>query len=588
MKRTCRIHAVCAVFALWMAGISSIVMGQDTGDTASKTPPDKWAIHYYDRVAQFEQDNASRPRVVIVGSSHVEGLDAASLLPRWEVVNRGIASDRIGIDERGILHRLDSSVFNCGPRFIVLQNGVNDLGELWRHGTPSMDEIETCYRKVVQRIRDRRPDVPLIIVGLFPTRDKYADLVPSITELDARLKRIADDSDSTFLEMYSSLADAQGLLRAEYSRDGLHLTASGYQVWAKLLDDVLLGVMTADETALDPATASQEQDSDLLWYDARQLVVEGKGWTDTENFYARLPARAKGKVPEMVWTLSQQTAGLAVRFSTDSQEIAAIWDGGGAMNHMAATGNSGLDLYARRGDGWEFCGVGRPQTQRTTASLATGLDGELTEYLLYLPLYSGVTELRIGIGQKARMVLPPQRPARRAKPVVFYGTSITQGGCASRAGMCHPAILGRWFDREVVNLGFSGAGKMEPELAQLLGELDAAVFVLECLPNMNAEMVRERVQPFVQTLRAARPDTPILLVESPLKPADSPDNHALREAYVALIDDGVERLYYLPGESQLAGRENGTVDGVHPTDLGFSRMAAAYETILRAILASQP
>jgi lysophospholipase L1-like esterase len=569
-----------------MAALNSFAIGQESAAAARKAAADKWARHYHERVAQFERENVPRRNVVIVGSSHVEGLDAAALLPRWQVVNRGIAADRIGIDERGILHRLDSSVFDCDPSVVVLQNGVNDLGELWRHGTPSLDEIEACYRKVVQKIRGRLPDVPVIIVGLFPTRDKYAELVPLITQLDARLKQIAQDYGCMFLEMYPSLADSEGLLRQEYSREGLHLTEAGYEVWARMLDEVLARLMTTDETALDPATALREPESDLLWYDARQLVVEGKGWTDTEGFYERLPARAKPKVPEMVWTLGKRTAGLAVRFKTDSKTIAAIWDGGGAMNHMAATGNSGLDLYVRRGDRWVFCGVGRPQTQRTTANVAKSLSGELAEYLLYLPLYSGVTELRIGIEQEARMVSPPPRPAGRDQPLVFYGTSITQGGCASRAGMCHPAILGRWFDREVLNLGFSGSGKMEPELAHLLGELDAAVFVLECLPNMTTEMVSERVGPFVRILRAAQPATPILLVESPLNPLDNPGNQALRNAFAALTEEGVGRLYYLPGESQLAGTENGTVDGVHPTDLGFNRMAVGYEPVLEAILTS--
>ncbi len=591
MKNSIRIHAVQAVRAILLlgtAGLASLAAGQQASDAANQAPPDKWAQHYRDRVARFEQENAPQRNVVLVGSSHVEGFDAALLSPRWRVINRGIASDRIGIGERGVLHRLDCSVFNCSPSVVVLENGVNDLGELRRHGTPSMDEIETCYREVVRQIRARLPAVPLIIAGLFPTRDRYVDLVPLIVELDGRLKQIARDFDCAFLEAYSSLADSQGLLRAEYSRDGLHLTEAGYRVWAKLLDDALASNVAGAGTLLDAAEASREPESTLLWYDPRRLVIEGKGWADTEKFYERLPARAQPQVTEMVWTLGKRTAGLAVRFATDSKTIAAVWDGGGAMNHMAATGNSGLDLYAKREGRWVFCGVGRPQPQRTTATLIAGVSGELTEYLLYLPLYRDVTELLIGIEPDARMVRPPSRPAQRAKPIVFYGTSITQGGCASRAGMCHPAILGRRLDREVINLGFSGAGKMEPEMARLLGELDATVFVLECLPNMTTDMVRERVRPFVRILREARPATPILLVESPFDAPHNPGNHALREAFVELVRDGVSRLYYLPGESQLAGAENGTVDGVHPTDLGFHRMAVAYEPILGAILASQP
>lgn len=330
----------------------------------------------------------------------------------------------------------------------------------------------------------------------------------------------------------------------------------------------------------------QEPGSDLLWYDARYLTVEGKGWTDTENFWERLPARAKEKVPERVWRLSKNTAGICVRFVTDSRQIHAIWDGGGAMNHMAATGNSGLDLYARKNSKWEFKGVGRPKQTRTNAQLAKNLSGEPTEYLLYLPLYHNVTELKIGIEPGSMIKKAPDRPEEKAKPIVFYGTSITQGGCASRCGMSHVALLGRWLEREVINLGFSGSGKMEPELAELLCELEPEMFVLECLPNMTTTMVQERVEPFVHILRRSHPDTPILLVENPIGVPHNPGNAALQKVYEKLQKQDVRNLYYLPGDNQLAGEENGTVDGVHPTDLGFFRMATTYRPILEQIIAA--
>jgi lysophospholipase L1-like esterase len=329
----------------------------------------------------------------------------------------------------------------------------------------------------------------------------------------------------------------------------------------------------------------REPGSDLLWYDARYLTVEGKGWTDTGNFWERLPARAKGKVPKRVWALSKNTAGICVRFVTDSKEIHAIWDGGGAMNHMAATGNSGLDLYARKNGQWEFKGVGRPKQTRSNSLLAKNLSGKPTEYLLYLPLYNHVTELKIGIQPDSMIKKAPDRPREKAKPIVFYGTSITQGGCASRCGMCHAALLGRWLDREVINLGFSGSGKMEPELAKLLCELEPEMFILECLPNMTTAMVQERVEPFVRILRRSHPDTPILLVENPIGVPHNAGNAALRKIYEKLQNQNVKNLYYLPGDSQLAGEENGTVDGVHPTDLGFFRMAVAYRPVLEKIIA---
>ncbi len=211
--------------------------GQQPNSPAKVT--DKWAKHYFDRLALFDEENAGLKNVVLVGSSHVEGLDSARLLPNWRVINRGIASDRIGIGERGILHRLESSVFECNPAIVVLQNGVNDLGELKRHGTPSIPEIDQCYRKVVEQIRTRLPHTPLVIVGLLPTRDRYADLMPLIHQLEARLKKIAEDYGCVFLEVIPSLSDSEGLLREEYSREGLHMTGAGYEVWANLLDQVL-------------------------------------------------------------------------------------------------------------------------------------------------------------------------------------------------------------------------------------------------------------------------------------------------------------------------------------------------------------
>jgi hypothetical protein len=275
-----------------------------------------------------------------------------------------------------------------------------------------------------------------------------------------------------------------------------------------------------------------------------------------------------------------------VRFVTDATSISASWDGAREfrMNHMALTGIAGLDLYEREGKEWLYVGTGRPKEDYTTAVVARDRPGKSTEYLLYLPLYHRVTRLHLGISPKASIAPGPPRPKDKDRPIVFYGTSITQGGCASRTGMCHTAILGRWLGREVINLGFSGAGKMEAELAPLFAEIDAEVFVLECLPNMTTEMVVERVEPFVRTLRKARPSMPILLSENLLRPASHEQNVALRKAILNLEAEGIKGLKLMPAAGQLAGRENGTVDGAHPTDLGFFRMTEAYFPVLQDLL----
>ena len=182
------------------------------------------------------------------------------------------------------------------------------------------------------------------------------------------------------------------------------------------------------------------------------------------------------------------------------------------------------------------------------------------------------------------------------KPIVFYGTSIVQGGCAARPGMAYPAILGRRFDRPTLNLGFSGNALSEPEMAGFFAELDPAVYVLDPLPNMTPAMVAERLERFVLILRAAHPATPIVLVEhveyaegdfvESRRERYAGDNAQLREIYRRLVKAGQRKLFYVPATKLIGTDGEATVDGTHPTDLGFVRMADAIEPVLRRALKS--
>jgi hypothetical protein len=265
------------------------------------------------------------------------------------------------------------------------------------------------------------------------------------------------------------------------------------------------------------------------------------------------------------------------------------------MPNMAAIGVSGLDLYVRDGkDGWRWLGVGQPRAQTNTVALVTGMPSGQREYLLYLPLYNGVSSVEIGVASNAAVRVAGPWGKGPRKPIVFYGTSITQGASASRPGMCHVAMLGRRFNWPTINLGFSGQGKMEPEMADIIAELDPAVFVLDCLPNMDAVGVKERVVPFVKKLRAAHPATPIVLVEdrvyanaflTPKRAGQHEANHAaLRTAFAQLDADGMKKLFYLPGTDLLGADGEGTVDGSHPNELGFARQAEAFGKILKPLL----
>lgn len=336
----------------------------------------------------------------------------------------------------------------------------------------------------------------------------------------------------------------------------------------------------------------------ITWHAVSEWGVEGRGWSNVNRFYDRLPAKAESIVRDKVWNLSRHSAGMSCRFTTDAPEIQvryALLLSRLEMAHMPATGVSGVDLYALMEDGaWRWIGTALPTERRVFTTIIRKMTPEHRTYMLNLPLYNGIDSLEIGVTREA--AFEPIAP-RSQKPVVFYGTSIMHGACASRPGMAIPAILGRRLDIPVINLGFSGNGKMEPEMARLLAELDAAVFVLDCLPNLTPEETADRTEPFVRLLREARPTTPVVLVEDRIFPnatvlpnrmKEHQKRHAaLRTAYDRLVTAGVQNLHYLEGNDLLGHDGEATVDGSHPSDLGMMRYADAYEKVLRPLLQGQ-
>jgi hypothetical protein len=294
--------------------------------------------------------------------------------------------------------------------------------------------------------------------------------------------------------------------------------------------------------------------------------------------------------------LSRNSAGMAVRFVSDSPTIAAAWKLRSeplAMAHMPALGVSGLDLYTESEGSWRWVGSGQPQVFPSNKVTLANLPAARRHFILYLPLYNGVESVSLGIQKDAMIGRAPAYPREAAKPVMFYGTSIVQGGCASRPGLAYPAIIGRRLRRPIINIGFSGNGPMDLEIAPLMAEVDASVYVLDCLPNMSAEMVLERTEPFIGTLRNARPRTPIVIVENiawqnTLPETKDPDhirkNKYLREAINRLRKAGVTGLHRVPYGRLLGSDWEGTVDGVHPNDIGFLRMAGVLTPAIEKVL----
>jgi hypothetical protein len=334
----------------------------------------------------------------------------------------------------------------------------------------------------------------------------------------------------------------------------------------------------------------------IQWHNVCDWGVEGKGWAETECAFDRLPTRAKAVVPANVWELSRHSTGLCARFQTDSPALYARWvlrQKTLELPHMPATSVSGVDVYGEDTPGvWKWVGVGPPiGAPNAETRITYGLESALRPYQLYLPLFNGVTSLEIGICPGCAFVPIPPRIDR---PIVFYGTSVVQGIAASRSGMCHTAILGRWLHLPVINLGFAGCGKMDIPLAHVLLELDPAIYVIDCLPNMTSELVAERAAGFLEILARGRPNTPILLMEDrtytsawvvpALRERNAASRAALYATYKHMLSNSHSNIHYIRGEILLEADDESCVDGSHPTDVGFVHISRALIEPLRQLL----
>ena len=342
-----------------------------------------------------------------------------------------------------------------------------------------------------------------------------------------------------------------------------------------------------------------QESVDYKWHEPTKSVKQftGQGW---ENIgFNRLPDKAENTVREAVWNLSRDAAGLGMHFKTDSKKVVVEYQVSGnlAMDHMPTTGVSGVDMYVKTENEWLWARGNRSfnDTIRYVYTL-DALPNVDHEHQLLFPLYNNIKNLRVGVKNGSSFQFLPPRPE---KPVVVYGTSIAQGACASRPGMAWTNILSRRLDYPIVNLGFSGNGRLEPEVIALINELDAAVFVLDCLPNLtpredrNENEIQKRIRESVLSLRKKHPETPILLVQhdgysdglldTGRKKVYETLNALMTKTFDGLKKEGVENLYMLT-RAEIGLSNDAFVDGTHPTDLGMVQYADAYEKALKPLL----
>lgn len=353
--------------------------------------------------------------------------------------------------------------------------------------------------------------------------------------------------------------------------------------------------------------AADEPEQSWQYINAQDLRIINKGWDNTLRPYTRIPAYLKDSVRPELWERSQCSSGIGVRFATNSKRIGVkyelLWDT--HLIHMADTGLKGTDLYIFEGDStWRHVNTNRPYVQKNDngnktkwveSTYVSNLDGEMHDYIIYFPLYDGVNELFVKIDSGT--IITPGRDTLidPSKKIIAYGTSILQGGCASRTGMAATNIIGRELNCEVVNIGISGEGKMDNCMARAMAQIeDADLFLIDPVPNCTEMMCDTLTYDFINILRQARPDIPILMLEGPLYPYYRYDNFfnkylpaknaAFRRNYDLLKAENPDNLYYVTAEGLDGVEDDGTVDGIHLTDLGFRHYANKMIPILRPLI----
>ncbi len=357
---------------------------------------------------------------------------------------------------------------------------------------------------------------------------------------------------------------------------------------------LLFAVMT---TSCLLAQDASEQLPEMRYTDGHDLTIVGR--YHSEKSYMRFPARYEQTLRKEVWELGRNSTGIGIRFRTDATTISVKWRLPSRRHlgfpHMPPTGVSGVDLYGYEGGEWQYINTGFPRDSANEATLMQHVKGEWRDYLINLPLYNDLVEISVGVNAEATLAPPQRSLLLDKKPIVYYGTSIAQGGCASRPGMAYTNILSRRLNYPFINLGFSGNGTLETSVGEAMCEIDASLYVLDCNPNTDPELIYDRTLALVKMLRECHAATPILFVErdyyrtAPLMDQKRRENQfrknaELKRAYDALKKAGHKDLHYLGGDGLLGQDKEGTVDGDHPNDLGMLRMADVLHPVIRKIL----
>lgn len=337
-----------------------------------------------------------------------------------------------------------------------------------------------------------------------------------------------------------------------------------------------------------------------VYYEASEFKLIGK--LSGADGYSRLPAEAKKEVREPVWNLSQHTAGLSVRFTSNSTSIKLRWrlKSNPTRSNMTPIASKGFDLYSFKNEKWQFVGAARPQNSiENEATIIHGMEQTEREYLLHFLLYDGVISVGIGIDQNAYIEKPTRHIIDTTNPIVFYGTSITQGASASRPGLTYSARIQKALNKEVINLGFSGNCRFEKEVARYFMESDPSIIILDCTPNSPPDTIRNNLPELIEFIRSKNDTVPIIFVESIMRDNAyfkkdvksafgtmsyiNDQNQALKDIYIS-SSNKVGQLYYISREDLIGNDNESTIDGTHFNDIGHFRAYEQFKSKIERVM----
>ncbi len=315
----------------------------------------------------------------------------------------------------------------------------------------------------------------------------------------------------------------------------------------------------------------------MKYYNLMAADCEGLAYQSFQRslLAQRIPDKFKKSLRKELWKLSENSAGISLTFLTDTPDLHVEWTlkNNFKMNHMSDVGIKGLDLYEYRDNCWNYRTSGLPEGKDNKSLLFRDIEIKSRLFKIYFPLYGSITNFRLGYSEKSFLKIKKGLK----KPIVFYGTSITQGGCVSRPGLAYTNKISRDLNRECINLGFSGNGHMESSVGTILSKIKSKLIVIECMANINSKIIRDKTLPLIQVIRKNKQlnKIPIIFIQQVMTQLESKihdeivqKNLELEKEIMRAKRSGFKNLYLIRNDNFINQTNEGTVDGIHFNDIG--------------------